>query len=248
MSGHRPEVADVIREAGGLSWESRKILRDLGSCRTSAQGGHKRVCDTCGHEEISYNSCRNRHCPKCQARARAKWLDERAGDLLDVPYFHVVFTLPHAISHLALQNRRLIYGILFQAVSQTLLTIGQDPKHLGARIGFLAVLHTWGQKLMHHPHVHCVIAGGGLSPDGRRWIPCRSENFFLPVRVLSRLFRGKFLSSLRKAHAQGELAFYGKLSSLQDPVEWSQLLEELSSREWIVYAKPPFGGPRQVIK
>ena len=255
MSGHRPEVADVIHEAGGgyeaayeLSWESRKILRDLGSCRTSAQGGHKRVCDTCGHEEISYNSCRNRHCPKCQARARAKWLDERAGDLLDVPYFHVVFTLPHAISHLALQNRRLIYGILFQAVSQTLLAIGQDPQHLGARIGFLAVLHTWGQKLMHHPHVHCVIAGGGLSPDGKQWIPCRSATFFLPVRVLSRLFRGKFISSLRKAYAQGELAFYGKLSSLQNPAEWSKLLEELSSREWVVYAKPPFGGPQQVLK
>jgi len=248
-------VADVIREAGGryeetygLDWKSRRILKDLVSCRTSALGGHKRVCDKCGHEEISYNSCRNRHCPKCQGRARAKWLEERAGDLLNVPYFHVVFTLPHAISHLALQNRRLIYGILFQAASQTLLTIGRDPKHLGAEIGFLAVLHTWGQKLQHHPHVHCVVAGGGLSPDGRRWIRCRNANFFLPVRVLSRLFRGKFLSSLRKAYSQGEFGLYGKLSSLQASAEWSRWLEELSSREWIVYAKPPFGGPRQVLK
>jgi len=248
-------VADVIHEAGGryeeaygLSWESRRILKDLVSCRTSALGGHKRVCDTCGYEEISYNSCRNRHCTKCQARARAKWLDERAGDLLNVPYFHVVFTLPHEIAHLALQNRRLIYGILFQAASQTLLTIGRDPKHLGAEIGFLAVLHTWGQKLQHHPHVHCVVAGGGLSPDGRRWIPCRSENFFLPVRVLSRMYRGKFLSILCKAYTQGELGLYGKLSYLQDPAEWSQWLEALAGKEWVVYAKPPFGGSQQVLK
>jgi len=248
-------VADVICEAGGryeeaygLPWESRRILKDLVSCRTSALGGHKRICDQCGYEEISYNSCRNRHCPKCQAQARAKWLEERAGDLLNVPYFHVVFTLPHAIAHLALQNRRMIYGLLFQAVSQTLLTIGRDPKHLGAEIGFLAVLHTWGQKLQHHPHVHCVVAGGGLSPDGRRWIPCRNANFFLPVRVLSRLFRGKFLSCLRKAYAQGELGLYGKLSSLQDPAEWSQWLEALAGKDWIVYAKPPFGGPQRVLK
>jgi hypothetical protein len=199
VSRHRPEVADVIRESEGryperyeLSVEQRRVLRDLARCRTAALGGHKRVCDRCGHEEISYNSCRNRHCPKCQARARAQWLDDRAKDLLEVPYFHVVFTIPNEIGPLALQNRRRIYEILFRATAETLRTISRDPKHLGAEIGFLAILHTWGQRLQLHPHIHCVVPGGGLAPDSDRWIPCRSKRFFLSVRVLSRLFRGKF--------------------------------------------------------
>jgi hypothetical protein len=248
-------VADVIREFEGgyeerygLSGEERRVLRDLTRCRTATLGGHKRICDRCGHEEISYNSCRNRHCPKCQARARAKWLDDRADDLLEVPYFHVVFTLPNAFGPLALQNRRRVYGILFRAVAVTLLTIGRDPKHLGAEIGFLAVLHTWSQKLQHHPHVHCVVPGGGLAPDGDQWIACRSKRFFLPVRVLSRLFRGKFLAYLRKAYRQEKLSLRGKLADLQDPATWSLWLEGLATQEWVVYAKPPFGGPTQALK
>ena len=254
MNAHRPEVADVFRSYGskyqevyGASAQQRRILRDLAACRTQALGGHKRQCDRCGHEEIAYNSCRNRHCPKCRARARAEWLAAREKDLLAVPYFHVVFTLPDEIGPLALQNKRQVYGILFRAVSETLLTIARDPKHLGAEIGFLAVLHTWGQNLHHHPHVHCVVPGGGLSPDGTRWVSCR-KNFFLPVRVLSRLFRKRFLVLLRQAFDSGKLSFHGKIQHCAETQSWSQLLRTLGARDWVVYAKPPFGGPEQVLK
>jgi hypothetical protein len=254
MNAHRPEVADVFRSYGskyqevyGTSAQQRRILRDLVACRTRALGGHKRKCDRCGHEEIAYNSCRNRHCPKCRAKARAEWLAARQKDLLPVPYFHVVFTLPEEIGPLALQNKRRVYGILFRAVSETLLTIARDPKHLGADIGFLAVLHTWGQNLHHHPHVHCVVPGGGLSPDGTHWIACR-PNFFLPVRVLSRLFRKRFLALLRQAFESGELALHGKIQHLAQAEDRCQLLQALATRDWVVYAKPPFGGPEQVLK
>ena len=254
MNAPRPEVADVFRKCGaeyeevyGGSTQQRRILLDLARCQTPALGGHKYRCDRCGHEEIAYNSCRNRHCPKCGASARAQWLEAQERDLLQVPYFHVVFTLPDAIGPLALQNKRRVYGLLFRAVSETLLTIARDPRHLGAEIGVLAVLHTWGQNLHHHPHVHCVVPSGGLSPDGRRWVPCR-ENFFLPVRVLSRCFRSRFLALLEQARDAGKLSFLGSTQPLADTQNWSALLGTLRACEWVVYAKPPFGGPQQVLK
>ena len=258
MPEPRPEVADVFRQhglqfleayGGGLSTEQRRALRDIAICRTAALGGHKRKCDrcVCGHEEISYNSCRNRHCPKCQARSRAKWLKEQAACLLPVEYFHVVVTLHEKLGPLALQNPRAIYSALFRAASDTLTTIARDPKHLGAEIGFHMVLHTWGQNLRLHPHVHCVVPGGGLSADRSRWIPCR-KGFFLPVRVLSRLFRTKFLKLLQQLHADGELTLAGRLASLADPREWERFLRSLQETEWVVYSKPPFGSPLLVLK
>jgi hypothetical protein len=248
-------VAEVIRKFGEryarlqhVSGDSLRILRDLVQCRTAALGGHKRVCDHCRHEEISYNSCRNRHCPKCQAQARARWVDRRTKDLLEVPYFHVVFTLPDAFAPLVMRNPRRLYGILFRATAQTLLTIGRDPKHLGAEIGFLAVLHTWNQKLQLHPHLHCVVAGGGLAPEKDRWVACRSERFFLPVRVLSAVFRGKFLAHLDRDFRHGRIRLPDALATLEDPQEWSSWLQQQRHRKWVVYAKPPFGGPTQVLK
>jgi Putative transposase/Transposase zinc-binding domain len=250
------ELADVFRsldtgtlerEGMALSSAQRRVLRDIVRCRSAALGGHLEQCDQCGHRRIAYNSCRNRHCPKCQAAARAEWLEERAAELLPVEYYHVVFTLPEQLSLLALQNKRVIYGLLFKAASETLLTIAGDPQHLGAEIGFLAVLHTWGQTLQHHPHLHCVVPGGGLSPDQTKWIGCR-KGFFLPVKVLSRLFRGKFISLLSRAFAQGELICAGQLAQLAQRPHFEELLDELSRREWVVYAKPPFGGPEQVLK
>jgi hypothetical protein len=248
-------VADIIR-AFGAAYRERfsvhaqqaQVLGDLALCRTAALGGHKLECDKCGHQEISYNSCRNRHCPKCQAAARAEWLADRERDLLHVPYFHVVFTLPEELSWILLRNKRLGYGLLMRTAAETLRTIAADPRHLGAEIGFLAVLHTWSQSLLHHPHVHCVVPGGGIALDGtRRWIACR-ENFFLPVRVLSRLFRRLFLQALQKAFEQGELELHGRLAKLQDPKSWADLLSALRRMEWVVYSKPPFGGPLQVLK
>ena len=254
MNRHRPEVADVFASCGsnyqaayGTSAKQRRILRDLAVCRSAALGGHKKQCEQCGHEEISYNSCRNRHCPKCQAASRAQWLDAKAEDLLNVPYFHVVFTLPSAVGPLALQNKRVVYGVLFRAVSETLSTIARDPKHLGANIGFLAVLHTWGQNLHHHPHIHCVVPGGGIALDGSRWVTCR-KNFFLPVRVLSRLFRQKFIAYLSEAFNNGDLRFHGRLETLAERKNWCRLMAKLGSSDWVVYAKPPFGGPTQVLK
>lgn len=257
MREHRLEVADVFRTFGDaflvqwghvLSREQKKALKDISTCRTAAQGGHVDQCDQCGHCAISYNSCRNRNCPKCQAAARAEWLAEREAELLPVEqYFHVVFTLPQQIAGLALQNPRQIYSILFQAMAETMLTIAADPKHLGAAIGFLAVLHTWGQNLHLHPHIHCVVPGGGISPDKSEWIACR-KSFFLPVRVLSRLFRKKFLTYLRKAFQKGKLQFHGELEPLIQPAAFEGLCQQAGRIEWVVYAKPPFGGPEQVLK
>ena len=209
------EVADIFRQHGAafrathsLSPEQRRVMRAIEECRTSVLGGHVDQCDACGLRRVSYNSCRNRHCPKCQSLAKARWLEDRLADLLPVQYFHVVFTLPEQLAHLALQNKRTVYNILFAAASQTLSTIALDPKHLGAEIGFLAVLHTWSQNLLHHPHLHCVVPGGGLSLNGQRWVSCR-QNFFLPVRVLSRLFRRLFREKLWRSYERGQLSFRG---------------------------------------
>lgn len=258
MTECRLEVADVFRSYApaylkdfghSISSEQRRAMRDLVRCRTAALGGHVERCNQCGHQRIAYNSCRNRHCPKCQAAARAQWLDERAAELLpNQEYFHVVFTLPEAIGPIALQNQRIVYGLLFRVAAKTLLQIAADPKHLGAEIGFLSVLHTWGQNLHYHPHVHCVVPGGGISPDGSRWIRCR-PGFFLPVRVLSRLFRGKFLAMLRQAFDDGQLAFHGQQQHLANPAAFEAFIRALRRQEWVVYAKPPMGaGPEQVLK
>jgi hypothetical protein len=256
MNQHRLEVADVFRKfetqfreshGASLSGEQRRALRAIMICRTSALGGHVEECRKCGHRLISYNSCRNRHCPKCQAAARVEWLLARQAELLPTQYFHVVFTLPQQFGLLALQNKRIVYSLLFRAASETLLEVAANPQHLGAQIGVLAVLHTWGQTLMHHPHVHCVIPGGGVSPDGARWIACR-KNFFLPVRVLGRVFRGKFIDYLKQAFLQGQLSFRGDLSVLGSVPAFEQLLNASVVTDWVVYAKPPFGGPEQVLK
>jgi hypothetical protein len=256
MTPPRFEVADVIRAHGGefldtygdaTSPEQRRALTDLARCRTAALGGHVEECDRCGHRQVAYNSCRNRHCPRCQAAEAARWVEDRAAELLPVEYFHVVFTLPAALAPIALQNPRVVYGLLFRAAAESLQRIAADPRHLGAEIGFLAVLHTWGQNLQHHPHVHCVVPGGGIAPDGSRWIPCR-PGFFLPVRVLGRLFRGKFLALLEAAYDGGKLSLHGRLADLADPAEFRRALAAGANPEWVVYAKPPFGGPEQVLK
>jgi len=251
---HRLEVADVFRQYGeaylaqyGASREQRRALRDIQACRTATLGGHVAQCDQCGHQTIAYNSCRNRHCPKCQGPARARWLEARAGELLPVPYFHVVFTVPEVLGPLALQNQRVVYNVLFQAVAETLLQVAAQPKRLGARLGVLAVLHTWGQNLLYHPHVHCVVPAGGLAVDRSAWVACR-EGFFLPVRVLSRVYRGKFIAFLKHAQEQGQLHFHGRLRPLADRAVLEQLIDQAVQKEWVVYAKPPFGGPAQVLK
>src|SRR6266853_676338 len=257
MTEHRLELADVFRTHQSdfltrwnsvLSRQQRKALRDIRDCRTAVLGGHLYECDRCGHRVKVFNSCRNRSCPKCQATARAKWLAEREAELLPVPYFHVVFTLPQQIGRLALQNQRQIYTILFQAASETLLTIAADPRHLGASIGFLAVLHTWGQNLHLHPHLHCVVPGGGLSPDGCRWIACRKDSFFLPYKVLSRQFRKLFLLSLGRAFRKGRLHLSGELRDLAKPAAFETLCRRAKKIKWVVFAKAPFGGPEQVLK
>jgi hypothetical protein len=256
MTRPRLEVADVFRDygdafldryGGTLSPEQRRVLGDIAACRTAALGGHVEECDHCGHQQIAYNSCRNRHCPKCQASAAAQWMEARKSELLPIPYFHVVFTLPAALGPIALQNPRKLYGILFKAAAETLRQIAFDPRHLGAEIGFLAVLHTWGQNLEHHPHVHCVVPGGGLSPDGSRWVAC-PRGFFLPVKVLSAVFRGKFLALLSSAFDRGKLSFHGKLSALADVGAFRHRLAVSAQTDWVVYAKPPWGGPEQVLK
>jgi len=255
MSKPHLEVADIFRRHGEefrkkhastLSREQRRVMRAIEICRTAALGGHVDRCEACGHEVISYNSCRNRHCPKCQALAKAQWLEARRAELLPVPYYHVVFTLPDLLAPIALQNKPLLYDILFRTASETLLTIAADPKHLGAKIGFTAILHTWGQNLLHHPHLHCVVPGGGLSRDGQRWVAGRG-GFFLSVRVLSRLYRRLFLAALEKAFAQGRMKFRGTLKHLSDPATFARLLESCRKTEWVVYAKPPFGGPKKVL-
>lgn len=254
MSPPRLDVAEVFGQyheayfaTHAASLEQHRVIRDLMACRTAALGGHLRRCETCGHEEIAYNSCRNRHCPKCQAQKQAAWLEAQCANLLEVPYYHIVFTLPQALGPLALQNKRVLYGLLFRAASETLSTIARDEKHLGAKIGFTAVLHTWGQTLLHHPHLHCVVPSGGLSADERHWIAAR-EQFFLPVRVLSRLFRGKYLAYLRKAYQDGHLVLAGRLQDLAQPRAWRAFLEPLRKIDWVVYAKAPFGSAEQVLK
>lgn len=250
------EVADVVRQYGAAylarhghstSTAQRRVLRAIALCRTAALGGHATQCDHCGHLEQSYNSCRNRHCPKCQGAAQAAWLAARERDLLEVPYFHVVFTLPDTLNGLALHNPRPLYTLLFQAVAETLVTIARDPAHLGADIGFLAILHTWGQQLHYHPHIHCVVPGGGLAPDGTHWVPCR-QRFFLPVRVLSRLFRRRFLTALGEASTRETLTYAGRCQTLADPQVWQRFLQALRRHEWVVYAKRPFGAPQWVLK
>jgi hypothetical protein len=249
------EVADVFRRFGAAFRQAhadalgRGQLRAMSAierCRTAALGGHVEQCDACGHRRITYNSCRHRACPKCQSLARAQWLQEREAELLEVEYFHVVFTVPGPIAAIALQNRRLVYDLLFHASAETLRTIAADPQHLGAEIGFLSILHTWGQNLLHHPHVHCVVPGGGIAPDGERWIGCR-PGFFLPVRVLSRLFRRLFLEQLHQAFHAGQLRLRGQLEPLRQANAFRAYLAPAAQAEWIVYAKPPFGGPRQVL-
>lgn len=257
MTGHRLEVADVFRthqdqfiQRWGhvLSDQQRKVLRDIGLCRTAALGTHLERCDRCSYETVAYDSCRNRHCPKCQSSARDRWLLKQASSLLPVPYAHVVFTVPEQLGPLALRNQRLFYSILFRAASETLLEIAADPRHLGARIGILAVLHTWSQNLQLHPHLHCLVPAGGLAFDHSRWIATKRHGFFLPVRVLSRMFRGKLLNFLKRSYRRGELCFAGKLSDLSMPRAFYSLLRSLRRKDWVVYSKPPFGGPGHVLK
>lgn len=232
----RDQAASFLEEYGRrLSPAQRRVFCDIQACRTAVLGGHVGGCDDCGHREISYNSCRNRHCPKCQALARAKWLEQRAAELLPVSYFHVVFTLPAEVAALALQNKRLLYGMLFEAASRTLLEVAANPRHLGGEIGLLAVLHTWGQNLMHHPHLHCVVSGGGLAQKGSRWIASR-PHYFLPVRVLSRVFRNQFRALLHKAFQRGELEFFGQLKPLAEPQAFRRWVTAATAREWVVYA------------
>jgi len=249
------EVADVFRRHGEayrrahdahLGRVERRVMSTIELCRTAALGGHTETCADCGLTRCAYNSCRNRHCPKCQGQARAEWLAARQAELLPVPYFHVVFTLPAPAAEIAFQNKETVYAILFRTAAETLRTIAADPKHLGAEIGLVAVLHTWGQNLHHHPHVHCVVPGGGPSLDGTRWIACR-PGFFLPVRVLSRLFRRLFLDALRAAFEAGELGFFGEFAALAETNAFTRRLRELRRVQWVVYAKPPFGGPAQVL-
>src|SRR5580692_5210470 len=251
MKPHRPELADVFRThekellacwRSVLSHQQLRAFRAIRDCRTAALGGHLQKCDRCGHRVILYNSCRNRHCPKCQATARARWLEQREAEVLPVPYFHVVFTLPSQIGRLALQNPRPIYNILFRSAAQTLLETAADPRLLGASIGFLAVLHTWGQNLHLHPHLHCVVPGGGIALDGSRWIGCKKSSFFLPVRVLSHRFRKSFLRSLRQASRKGALHFHGELQSLSESAAFQSLCDQAAAIDWVVHIKPPFGG------
>jgi hypothetical protein len=249
------EVADIIRAAGNsfiernrdhLTWPQLKVLRAIRDCRTAALGGHLDRCSRCGRQAISYNSCRNRHCPKCQTNKRDRWLMKQTEDLLPLPYFHVVFTLPHDLSALVLQNKKLLYDLLLRTSAETLLEIAADSKHLGAQIGFLSILHTWGQNLLHHPHVHCVVPAGGLSPDGSRWIHTR-PGFFLPVRVLSKVFRGKFVEALKNLSRKNKLQLHGPLKVLAEPPKFAKFLRQLFRQDWVVYAKPPFGGPEHVL-
>jgi len=249
------EVADILRDhgpvwrqvnAGHVSLGQLKVMSAIERCRTAALGGHVARCEKCAHTLIAYNSCRNRHCPKCQGAAAKEWLTAREAELLPVPYFHVVFTLPAEIADIAYQNKAVIYDILFKAAAETILTIAADPKHLGARIGITAVLHTWGSALVHHPHIHMIVPGGGFSLDGQRWVFCRS-GFFLPVRVLSRLFRRLFLAALSTAHAAGHLSFFSDHAHLADAQAFAAYLAPLRKSEWVVYSKRPFGGPAAVL-
>jgi hypothetical protein len=249
------EIADIFRahgpawrraNAGHVGLTQLKVMSAIEACRTEALGGHVAACTKCGHRHVAYNSCKNRHCPKCQGPAARDWMAARAEDLLPVEYFHVVFTLPAEVARIAYWNKKAVYDLLFRTSAETLTTIAADPRHLGARIGITSVLHTWGSALIHHPHVHMIVPGGGLSADGTRWIACR-PGFFLPVRVLSRLFRRLFLEGLSALHGAGNLAFFGDLVGLADPAAFAAWLAPLRKIEWVVYAKPPFGGPEAVL-
>ena len=255
MERPKPEVADIFRRYGeayrqqhdgSLSTAQRHVMTAIEVCRTAALGGHLERCDTCGYERPAYDSCRDRHCPKCQSLARAEWVEKRMAEVLSTHYFHVVFSVPEQIASVAYQNKRIVYDILFRATAETLSTIAADPKHLGAEIGFFAVLHSWGQTLVHHPHLHCVVPGGGISLDGAQWISCR-PNFFLPVRVLSSLFRRLFLTYLEQAFDSGQLHFFTSLEALRDQQAFQRHLDSVRDVEWVVCAKPPFAGPQQVV-
>src|SRR3954463_15891294 len=255
MDRPKLEVADIFRRYGtayreqhadSMSIAQRRVMSAIEQCRTAALGGHLERCDACGQERNCYNSCRDRHCPKCQSLARARWIEDRNSELLNVPYFHLVFTVPEQIAAIAYQNKRVVYNILFRTTAETLTTIAADPKHLGAQIGCSAVLHTWGQNLHFHPHLHCVVPGGGPSLDGERWVGCR-PGFFLPLRVLSRLFRRLFLTALQRSFEAGKLKFFGELEHLHEPCAFARHLDPAKQSEWVVYAKRPFAGPEQVL-
>jgi hypothetical protein len=255
QSARGPEVATIFRRCGDawrqqhrghISLDQLKVMSAIERCRSAELGGHVLRCNQCSHTHIAYNSCRNRHCPKCQAAAAKRWLESRQQDLLPVAYYHVVFTLPAPISALAYYNKSVMYAILFKAASETLLTIARDPKHLGVRLGLTMVLHTWGSALTHHPHVHCIVPGGGFSDDEQRWVKCK-EGFFLPVRVLSRLFRRLFIEKLCAEYAAGTLQFFGEFKTLSDPKNFEQWWRPLKQQEWVVYAKRPFAGPQSVL-
>jgi hypothetical protein len=248
------DVADIFRQHGPAYREAHRLGRNdwrvmhaIEACRTSVLGGHKDKCDNCGHLEISYNSCRNRHCPKCQTLRKERWIEARGKDLLPIQYFHVVFTIPSELNRLVSMNRKVMYDLLFQSVSETLMALANDPKHLGARIGAIGILHTWGQNLMDHPHIHCIVTGGGLSADGGRWVPCR-KGFFIPVRVMSALFRGKFLGLLKKYFLSDDLAFPGSICHLKQPGDFEIFRKQLYQKRWVVYCKPPFNGPKGVLQ
>ena len=245
------DIADIFRDnldkIGKISPEKWKVVNAIISCRTARLGGHVYECDNCGHEIILYNSCRNRHCPKCQGLARAKWLDNRMKELLPVEYFHVVFTITDILNRTALCNKEVVYDILFRAVKETLLEASLNPKNIGAKIGFLAILHTWGQNLLDHPHIHCVVPGGGLSPDGSSWISSKRE-FLISVKVLAKLFRGKFLDYLKQAFQDHKLHFYGENKELEIPKNFQKLIDQAYAKEWVVYVKKPFSGPKQVLQ
>ena len=248
------EVADIFRRHGPayrrahdghIGRVERRVMSAIELCRTAALGGHVEACEDCAHSRVAYNSCRNRHCPKCQSATRERWLADRQADLLPVPYFHVVFTVPAEVAAIAFHNKAVVYAILFDAVAATLKTIAADPRHLGGEIGFLAILHSWGQALTHHPHIHCLVPGGALA-DGQRWLACRPR-FFLPIHVLSRLFRRLFLERLKTAHARGRLRFSGTLAQLDDADVFAAAVRRLRRKNWVVYAKPPFGSPEHVL-
>lgn len=255
MSRPKLEIADIFRvhgsawrraNAGHISLSQLKVMSAIEACRTEALGGHVAACGKCGHHHVAYNSCKNRHCPKCQGPAARDWMAARADDLLPVEYFHVVFTLPAEIARIAYWNKRAVYGLLFKASAETVMTIAADPKRMGARVGMTSVLHTWGSALTHHPHVHMIVPGGGLSLEGTRWVPCR-PGFFLHVRVLSRLFRRLFLEGMRDLHRAGQLAFFGDLAELARADTFTAWLAPFRKTEWVVYAKPPFAGPEAVL-
>ena len=255
MSKHALEIADIFRmhgpawrrdNAGHVSLSQLKVMSSIEACRTEALGGHVGACTKCDHHHIAYNSCKNRHCPKCQGPAARDWMAARSEDLLPVEYFHLVFTLPAEIARIAYWNKRAVYGLLFRVSAKTVTTIADDPKRMGARVGMTSVLHTWGSALTHHPHVHMIVPGGGLSKDGNRWVACK-PGFFLHVRVLSRLFRRLFIEGLLALHCEGELNFFGDLAGLSEPQAFAAYLTPLRKNEWVVYAKPPFGGPEAVL-